>query len=259
MNESTKNLRYRTCWIMWDHVGKSRLLGIIPTLLVASWLAVRSLAASPAREPIVQGRRERWGSACAVRLAVPRDSATRRFRVSSRGFGRKRSATGSSRRSCISTPRWRRGRKGDASHGSLSCHRRSGVHRVVDRAGAIARGAACGSSTTSRPASAITWPTSPTAWSSSRRHPRPQAALERRAASRWCSTRRRCVGPAVVADPLENHAINVTGTLSVLRRRARPACGGWCTPRRRRSTATGRAAQGETSRPRRSRPTPRRS
>jgi hypothetical protein len=33
--------------------AKARLLGIIPALFVASWLAVRSQAASPAREPQV--------------------------------------------------------------------------------------------------------------------------------------------------------------------------------------------------------------
>ena len=33
----------------------ARLLSIIPALLVASWLAVRSLAASPARNPKTQG------------------------------------------------------------------------------------------------------------------------------------------------------------------------------------------------------------
>jgi len=38
--------------------AKARLLGIIPALFVASWLAVRSQAASPAREPQVQGRRD---------------------------------------------------------------------------------------------------------------------------------------------------------------------------------------------------------
>ena len=31
--------------------AKARLLGIIPALFVASWLAVRSQAASPARDP----------------------------------------------------------------------------------------------------------------------------------------------------------------------------------------------------------------
>ena len=33
----------------------ARLLWIIPALLVASWLAVRSLAAAPARNPATQG------------------------------------------------------------------------------------------------------------------------------------------------------------------------------------------------------------
>ena len=33
----------------------AQLLWIIPALLVASWLAVRSLAASPARNPKTQG------------------------------------------------------------------------------------------------------------------------------------------------------------------------------------------------------------
>ena len=40
---------------MCDYVGKSRLLWVIPALLIASWLAVRSLAASPAQ------RSRRWG------------------------------------------------------------------------------------------------------------------------------------------------------------------------------------------------------
>jgi hypothetical protein len=38
--------------------AKARLLGIIPALFVASWLAVRSQAASPAREPQNQVRGE---------------------------------------------------------------------------------------------------------------------------------------------------------------------------------------------------------
>ena len=35
--------------------AKARLFWIIPALLVASWLAVRSLAASPARDPQARG------------------------------------------------------------------------------------------------------------------------------------------------------------------------------------------------------------
>jgi len=38
--------------------AKARLLWIIPTLFVASWLAVRSQAASPARDPRNQQRGE---------------------------------------------------------------------------------------------------------------------------------------------------------------------------------------------------------
>jgi hypothetical protein len=38
--------------------AKARLLGIIPALFVASWLAVRSQAASPARDPQGQPRSE---------------------------------------------------------------------------------------------------------------------------------------------------------------------------------------------------------
>jgi hypothetical protein len=41
--------------------AKARLFWIVPALLVASWLAVRSLAASPARDRQNQGNRDTLG------------------------------------------------------------------------------------------------------------------------------------------------------------------------------------------------------
>ena len=166
---------------MWDHVGKST---------------------SPLDHPGA-ARRVLAGRPLAGGVACPRSRVgDRRHRAPPFALAGAQIATRRSRASSAASPPRRAAARADPrgrprralSHGALSRHRRRGLHRLVDRAGAASRAAtASASSTTSRRASARTWPTSPADIELIEGDIRDDggARARRRRASRSCSTRRR--------------------------------------------------------------------